>query len=84
MKTIITASIDSNLARKLATKTKGTRSRTVQRAIEAYLKGETDFSIVDVPTKTLVGVLHGRLKQENNWVDTPLTLLLNDLVKDLL
>ena len=50
-KSIISANIDTELVKKLKSKTKGTRSRTIERAIRAYLNAESDYSIVDVPTK---------------------------------
>ena len=80
-KSIISANIDTNLVKELKMKTKGTRSRIIERAIRAYLKGETDYSIVDVPTNKLAAVLMGRIQQENNWNHTPLTLLLKELVQ---
>ena len=80
-KSIISANIDSDLVTKLRMKTKGTRSRIIERAIRAYLDGETDYSIVDVPTNKLAAVLMGRIQQENNWNHTPLTLLLKELVE---
>ena len=55
-KSIISANIDSNLVTELRMKTKGTRSTIIERAIRAYLKGETDYSIVDVSTKKLATV----------------------------
>ena len=78
-KSIISANIDTNLATKLRMKTKGTRSRIIERAIRAYLDGETDYSIVDVPTKKLATVLMSRLQAENNYEHTPLTLMLLEL-----
>lgn len=80
-KSIISANIDTELVKKLKMKTKGTRSRIIERAIRAYLDGETDYSIVDVPTNKLAAALMGRIQQENNWNHTPLTLLLKELVE---
>jgi metal-responsive CopG/Arc/MetJ family transcriptional regulator len=80
-KSIISANIDTNLVKELKMKTKGTRSRIIERAIRAYLDGETDYSIVDVPTNKLAAVLMSRIQQENNWNHTPLTLLLKELVE---
>ena len=77
-KSIISANIDTNLVKELKMKTKGTRSRIIERAIRAYLKGETDYSIVDVPDKTLIAVLLERLNRESNYNDTPLILLLKE------
>lgn len=80
-KSIISANIDTELVKRLKHKTVGTRSRTIERAIRAYLDGETDYSIVDVPTKKLAAVLMSRIQAENNWNHTPLTLLLQELTQ---
>ena len=64
-------------------KTKGTRSRIIERAIRAYLNAETDFSIVDVSTKKLATVLMSRLQAKNNYEHTPLTLMLLELREEL-
>ena len=80
-KSIISANIDTNLVKQLKMKTKGTRSRIIERAIRSYLDGEIDYSIVDVPTNKLAAVLMSRIQQENNWNHTPLTLLLKELVE---
>jgi metal-responsive CopG/Arc/MetJ family transcriptional regulator len=77
-KSIISANIDTNLVKELKMKTKGTRSRIIERAIRAYLKGETDYSIVDVPERKLIAVLLERLNKESNYNDTPLILLLKE------
>ena len=77
-KSIISANIDTNLVKELKMKTKGTRSRIIERAIRAYLNGETDYSIVDVPERTLIAVLLERLLRESNYNDTPLILLLKE------
>ena len=80
-KSIISANIDSDLVKELKMKTKGTRSRIIERAIRAYLKGETDYSIVDVPERKLIAVLLERLLRESNYNDTPLILLLKERMK---
>ena len=80
-KSIISANIDSDLVTKLRMKTKGTRSRIIERAIRAYLKGETDYTIVDVPERKLIAVLLERLLRESNYEDTPLILLLKERMK---
>jgi len=80
-KSIISANIDTELVKKLKSKTKGTRSRTIERAIRAYLNAESDYSIVDVPTKKLAAVLMSRIQAQNNWNHTPLTLLLQELTE---
>ena len=79
-KSIISANIDTNLVKELKMKTKGTRSRIIERAIRAYLKGETDYSIVDVPERKLIAVLLERLLKESNYNDTPLILLLKERI----
>ena len=80
-RSIISANIDSDLVKELKMKTKGTRSRIIERAIRAYLDAETDFSIVDVPTRKLVAVLMARLQKESNFNDTPLILMLKELIE---
>ena len=82
-KSIISANIDTELVKRLKHKTVGTRSRTIERAIRAYLDGETDYSIVDVPTKKLATVLMSRLQKKNNYNHTPLTLMLLELREEL-
>lgn len=82
-KSIISANIDSDLVRQLRIKTKGTRSKIIERAIRAYLNAETDFSIVDVSTKKLATVLMSRLQAQNNYEHTPLTLMLLELREEL-
>ena len=78
-KSIISANIDSDLVKELKLKTKGTRSRIIERAIRAYLNAETDFSIGDCSTKLLATVLYSRLHTENNYKQTSLTLMLKEL-----
>ena len=80
-RSIISANIDTELVKKLQLKTKGTRSRIIERAINAYLKGETDYTIVDVPERKLIAVLLERLNKESNYEDTPLILLLKERMK---
>ena len=80
-RSIISANIDSDLVKELKMKTKGTRSRIIERAIRAYLDAETDYSIVDVPTRKLVAVLMARLQKESNFNDTPLILMLKELME---
>lgn len=80
-RSIISANIDTKLVEKLQLKTRGTRSRIIERAIRAYLDGETDYSIVDVPTRKLVAVLMARLQKESNYEDTPLILMLKELMQ---
>lgn len=78
-RSIISANIDTKLVKQLQLKTRGTRSRIIERAIRAYLDGETDFTVFDVPTDKLVAVLLGRLRRESNYNSTPLILLLEEL-----
>ena len=54
MKTIISANIDVNLAMRLKDKTKGTRSRVIERALKAYLDEKEAFTIEDVSTQKLL------------------------------
>ena len=54
MKTIISANIPVKLAEKLKNKTKGTRSRVITRALDAYLADKEAFDITDVDTMMLV------------------------------
>jgi len=57
LKTVISANIPVSLAERLKHKTKGTRSRVVTRALEAYLKEQEAFTIQDFPTRNLMAVL---------------------------
>ena len=81
-KSVISANISSSLVKELKNKTKGTRSRVIERALRAYLRGESDYSIVDVSTKRLTVVLLNRIWVKNNYQTTPLTLLLEELIKE--
>ena len=54
MKTVISANIPIGIAIRLKDKTKGTRSRVVARALEAYLDEKDAYSIEDVNTMGLV------------------------------
>lgn len=83
MKTIITASVSHSTAVALNKVNKGNRSRVVDRAVSEYLEGEVKFNINDVETKRLAGVLHHRLMVKNNLKDTPLTLMLKELIEEL-
>ena len=80
-RSIISANIDTELVKKLQLKTRGTRSRIIERAIRAYLDGETDYSIVDVPDRKLIAVLIARLQKQSNYNDTPLILMLKELME---
>lgn len=54
MKTVISANIPVGLAERLKTKTKGTRSRVIARALKAYLDEKEAFNIEDISTKDLL------------------------------
>lgn len=74
MKTIISANIPVELAQRLQSKTKGTRSRVIERALRAYLDDRQAFDITDVETRTLAITLKNRdipehIKRELiNWL----------------
>jgi metal-responsive CopG/Arc/MetJ family transcriptional regulator len=59
-KTIISANIPVTLADRLKNKTKGTRSRVIERALRAYLDDKEAFNISDWETRNLMAVLHAR------------------------
>jgi metal-responsive CopG/Arc/MetJ family transcriptional regulator len=54
MKTIISANIPVALAIRLKDKTKGTRSRVIARALQAYLDEKDAFNIEDISTEQLL------------------------------
>lgn len=54
MKTVISANIPVGLAERLKSKTKGTRSRVIGRALQAYLDEKEAFSIEDISTADLI------------------------------
>jgi metal-responsive CopG/Arc/MetJ family transcriptional regulator len=54
MKTIISANIDVGLAMRLKDKTKGTRSRVIERALRNYLDEKEAFNIEEVTTEQLL------------------------------
>lgn len=60
MKTIISANIPIELAIRLKDKTKGTRSRVIERALRGYLDAKEEFTIGDIDTRQLMAALHGR------------------------
>lgn len=60
---------------------RGFRSQFVNEAISNRLKNEEEYSSKDVPTYTLAAQLMARLQEQNNWVHTPLTLLLKELIE---
>lgn len=53
-KTIISANISVDVAAQLKGKTKGTRSRVVERALRAYLADKEAFDIGDVSTEKIL------------------------------
>lgn len=53
-KSIISANIDTDLVKQLKGKTKGTRSRTIERALRKYLNDQDSFALEDVPTLKLI------------------------------
>ena len=59
-KTIISANISVDVAQQLKGKTKGTRSRVVERALRAYLADKEAFNITDVETRRLLIALKNR------------------------
>jgi len=59
-KTIISANISVDVASQLKGKTKGTRSRVVERALRAYLADKEAFDITDFPSRNLMAVLLSR------------------------
>lgn len=54
MKTVISANVPIGIAIRLKDKTKGTRSRVVARALEAYLDEKEAYNIEDVSTEQLL------------------------------
>jgi len=53
-KSIISANIDTDLVKQLKGKTKGTRSRTIERALRKYLDEQDSFALEDIPTLKLI------------------------------
>ena len=60
MKTVISANIPVSLAIRLKDKTKGTRSRVIARALQAYLDEKEAFDINDLPSRQLMAALLSR------------------------
>jgi metal-responsive CopG/Arc/MetJ family transcriptional regulator len=54
MKTVISANVPVSLAIRLKDKTKGTRSRVIARALEAYLDEKDAFTIEEISTEQLL------------------------------
>ena len=61
-------------------KPRGERSAFVNAAIRARLDGEWEFQLDDVPRHKLIAVLMNKLQIESNWEDTPLILMLKELL----
>ena len=59
-RTVISANISVDVAKQLKHKTKGTRSRVVERALRAYLADMDAFDITDVETRSLIIHLKNR------------------------
>jgi len=53
-KTIISANISTSVVKRLHGKTKGTRSRVIERALKAYLDDMQAYDISDVETTDLL------------------------------
>ena len=54
MKTIISANIPVALAERLKNKTKGTRSRVISRALEAYLDEKEAYNLDDLEIEAIL------------------------------
>ena len=54
MKTIISANIPVSLAQRLQNKTKGTRSRVISRALEAYLDEKEAYNLDDLEIEAIL------------------------------
>jgi len=59
-RTIISANIDIDVVKQLKHKTKGTRSRVIERALKAYLAEKDAFDITGVPSRQMMAVLSQR------------------------
>jgi hypothetical protein len=62
MKTIISANVPIGLAIRLKDKTKGTRSRVISRALEAYLDEKDAFDMWEMPIIDILN--HVRIRSE--------------------
>ena len=65
MKTVISANVPIGLAIRLKDKTKGTRSRVIARALEAYLDEKEAFNLEDIETESLLLELQYRKELSN-------------------
>jgi len=75
-RTIISANIDVDVVKQLHGKTKGTRSRVIERALKAYLADREAFNINDIETRQLMACLTQRDIPEHLKV-----LLMQELTK---
>lgn len=76
-RTIISANIDVDVVKSLKHKTKGTRSRVVERALKAYLEEMEAFNITDVPSRQMMAVL----SQRDDVPDHLKVLLMQELTR---
>tara|TARA_Y100000401_G_scaffold108770_1_gene104332 strand:+ start:454 stop:693 length:240 start_codon:yes stop_codon:yes gene_type:complete len=65
MKTVISANIPISLAIRLKDKTKGTRSRVIARALQAYLDEKDAFDLWEIDIKDLILHLAARSELSN-------------------
>ena len=61
-------------------KPRGQRSAFVNAAIRARLDGEENFTVHEITKSKLAAVLMNKLQHESNWNDTPLILMLKELI----
>ena len=76
-RTIISANIDIDVVKQLKHKTKGTRSRVVERALKAYLEEKEAFNITDIPSRQMMAVL----SQRDDIPDHLKVLLMRELTR---
>jgi len=76
-RTIISANIDIDVVKQLKHKTKGTRSRVIERALKAYLEEKDAFDITDVPSRQMMAVL----SQRDDIPDHLKVLLMQELTR---
>ena len=65
LKTIISANIPVSLAARLKDKTKGTRSRVIQRALRAYLDEEIAYDLWEMEVHQILNHLLARSEFSN-------------------
>jgi len=66
LKTIISANIPVSLAERLKDKTKGTRSRVIQRALKAYLDEEIAYDLFEIDLIDLLNHIYCRSELNNS------------------